>query len=263
MRILFIGDVVGRPGRYALRARLGGLREELHADFVIANGENVAGGSGITRSTFSTLREAGVDVVTGGNHTFKQREALTLVASEPSLLRPDNFPPGTGVPGQGTGVFETSDGHRVAVLNLLGRVNLGSFEDPFSWGLREAAALRHETPVVIVDFHAEVTSEKVALGWHLDGHVSAVIGTHTHVQTADERVLPEGTAFITDVGMTGPHDSVLGVKREIVIQRFIDQMPCRFEVAKEGVRINAVLVEVDEASGRALSIDRISEPVEL
>ncbi len=263
MRVLFIGDVVGRPGRAALRKHLPALRSELAADFVIANGENVAGGTGITEATLFELLEAGVNVVTGGNHSFRQSEALTLVEKESRLLRPDNYPPDADVPGRGCDVFETAAGQPVGVLNLCGRIHLGQFEDPFPWGRQRAEELRRRTPIVIVDFHAEVTSEKIAFGWHLDGHVSAVIGTHTHVQTADERVLPGGTAHITDVGMTGPHDSVLGVKREIIVAKFLDQLPRRHEVATGDVRISGALIDVDDDTGQARSIERISRPVEL
>lgn len=263
MRILFIGDVVGRPGRTALKRRLPALRSERQIDFVIANGENAAGGAGITEATFRELRDADVDVVTTGNHVWAQREVMKFIDREPRLLRPLNFPSGAKIPGRGSGVFRCDAGQPVAVLNLLGRVNLGHFEDPFTLGRREAEALRRETPVVVIDFHAEVTSEKIAFAWHLDGHVSAVIGTHTHVQTADERVLPEGTAHICDVGMTGPHDSVLGVRKEIIIQKFLDQLPCRHEVAKGDVRICGAILDIDDETGRARSIVRLSESIAL
>jgi hypothetical protein len=260
IRILFIGDVFGKPGRRALREHLPQLIAEREIDLTIVNGENSAGGAGITPATYQELREAGADIVTGGNHSFAQREILDFIDGEPRLLRPDNW---FGVPGQGFGLFETPAGHRVAVLNLCGRTNLGPFENPFVWGEERVEALRRETPIIIVDFHAEVTSEKIAFSWHLDGKVSAVVGTHTHVQTADERVLPGGTAHISDVGMTGPHDSVLGVQREIIIQRFIDNLPRRFEPAKGDVRIHGVVIEVEIGSGKALSIDRIALRVEL
>jgi metallophosphoesterase (TIGR00282 family) len=263
MRILFIGDVIGRPGRAALRKRLPSLRKDVRADFVIANGENMAGGAGITLKSFREVVGAGVDVVTGGNHTWRVQEVLSFIDEEPNLLRPANYPPHADVPGRGGGVFEIADGRRIGVLNLCGRVNLGNLEDPFPLARREAEALRAQTPTVLIDFHAEVTSEKIAFSWYLDGRVSAVVGTHTHVQTADERVLPGGTAHISDVGMTGPHDSVLGVDKEIIIEKFLTQMPRRHEIARGDVRISGVVIETDDASGRALSIERICEPVEL
>lgn len=262
MRILFIGDVVGEPGRRALTRHLAGLRRQTEADAVIVNGENAAGGAGISTATCKEILAAGADVVTGGNHSFHQKEVMKYHDQEPRLLRPDNYPPEATIPGRGCGIFDVR-GHTLAVLNLCGRANLGPYENPFPWARRRVEELRCQAPIVIVDFHAEVTSEKIAMGWYLDGLASAVIGTHTHVQTADERILPGGTAFICDVGMTGPHDSVLGIEREIVIGRFLDALPRRHEVAKGNVRISAAVVEVDALSGRALSIARLSEPVEL
>jgi 2',3'-cyclic-nucleotide 2'-phosphodiesterase len=258
MNILFIGDVVGKPGRRLLAETLPSLRREVRADFVIANGENSAGGTGITRETFEDLVRAGVDVVTGGNHTWHAREVYTLLDSEPRLLRPANYPLGT--PGRGAGVFraEGRTSPAVGVLNLEGRVFMQPLESPFAVGRDEAERLRGETPVIIVDIHAEATSEKAALAWHLDGRVSAVIGTHTHVQTADERMLPEGTAFLTDAGMTGPRDSIIGMRREEVLQRFLTLLPARFDVAAGPVQLNAVLVEVDVETGRSRQIQRIN-----
>ena len=258
MRILFIGDVVGKPGRRIVTAVLPALRRELSADLVIANGENSAGGFGITHETLEELLAAGVDVVTGGNHTWHAREAGVLLDSDPRLLRPANYPPGT--PGRGAGVFHTAGvpAAAVGVLNLEGRVFMQPLPSPFEVGREEAARLRGEAAVVIVDFHAEATSEKIALGWYLDGRVSAVVGTHTHVQTADARVLPEGTAFITGVGMTGPRDSIIGMRREEILQRFLTLLPARFEVAGGPVQLNAVVLDVDEATGRARGIERLS-----
>jgi len=257
VNILFIGDVVGKPGRRTLAQMLPALRRELEADLVIANGENSAGGFGITQETFDDLVAAGVDVVTGGNHTWHMREAYALLDSEPRILRPANYPAGT--PGRGAGVFRASgrSAAAVGVLNLEGRVFMGPLESPFRVGRDEAERLRREAAVVVVDIHAEATSEKSALGWYLDGRVSAVVGTHTHVQTADERILPEGTAFITDVGMTGPRDSIIGMARDGALQRFLTLLPARFEVAAGPVQLNGVLVDVEERTGRARRIERV------
>jgi 2',3'-cyclic-nucleotide 2'-phosphodiesterase len=254
MNLLFIGDVVGRPGRRAIAQWLPALRRELDAAFVVANGENSAGGFGITPQTFNELTAAGVDVVTGGNHVWHSREAPALLDAEPRILRPANYP--AGAPGRGAGVF-SAGAVRIGVLNLEGRVFMEPLASPFDCAREEVERLRVETRVILVDMHAEATSEKSALAWHLDGRVSAVIGTHTHVQTADERVLPEGTAFITDAGMTGPRDSVIGMSRETVLQRFLTQLPVRFEVAAGPAQLNGVLVEVDPSTGRARAIRRI------
>jgi metallophosphoesterase (TIGR00282 family) len=258
VRILFIGDIVGRPGRRLLARLLPDLRRERTVDFVIANGENAAGGFGITRETFDEIVGCGVDVVTGGNHIWQAREAVTLLDEDPRLLRPANYPAGT--PGRGAGVFTLPAGRGgppVAVLNLQGRVFMEPLESPFRTAAEQVEALRRATPVIVVDLHAEATSEKAALAWYLDGRVSAVLGTHTHVQTADERLLPDGTAFITDVGMTGPRDSIIGMGREEVLQRFLTHLPVRFDVAKGPAQLNGVLLEVDGGDGRARSIERI------
>jgi 2',3'-cyclic-nucleotide 2'-phosphodiesterase len=255
MNLLFIGDVVGRPGRRAVGQWLPALRREVEADFVVVNGENSAGGFGITPEIFEELTAAGADVVTGGNHIWHTREAPALLDGEPRLLRPANYP--AGAPGRGAGVFPAG-GARVGVLNLEGRVFMEPLGSPFECGRDEVERLRADTPVILVDMHAEATSEKAALAWHLDGRVSAVVGTHTHVQTADERILPGGTAFITDAGMTGPRDSVIGMSREIVLQRFLTQIPARFEVAGGPAQLNGVLIEVDAATGRALGIRRVN-----
>ncbi len=258
MNIIFIGDVVGKPGRRILARMLPALRREVGADLAIANGENSAGGFGITPETLDDLLAAGVDVVTGGNHTWQAREIYTLLDSHPRILRPANYPPGT--PGRGSGVFRSSGPTpgAVAVLNLEGRVFMQPLESPFEVGRDEAERLRQEASVIVVDMHAEATSEKIALGWYLDGRVSAVIGTHTHVQTADERILPEGTAFISDAGMTGPRDSVIGMGRDEVLQRFLTLLPARFDVAAGPAQLNAVVVEVDDQTGRARRIQRVN-----
>jgi 2',3'-cyclic-nucleotide 2'-phosphodiesterase len=237
-----------------LTGNLPGLRRAHRVDVVIANGENAAGGVGITPDVANELFAAGVNVLTGGNHSWRNREAYEFLDAEPRILRPANYPP--GVPGRGAAVITVGSGLRLGVLNLQGRVFMDSLDDPFRAGLELAATLRADVPVVIVDMHAEATSETFALGWHLDGHVSAVLGTHTHVQTSDERILPQGTAYITDVGMTGPRDGVIGMAREIIIERFLTQLPSRFEVASGRAQLNAVVVDVGD-DGRATTIERI------
>lgn len=255
MRILFIGDVVGRAGRRAVREVLPLLKREEGIDFVVANGENAAGGIGITPEKAEELLSMGVDVITSGNHIWKKREILPYLDRHPRILRPANYPP--GAPGRGSGVYTARDGTRVAVLNLEGRVFMRPLESPFRISEQQIEILKGQTPIVIVDFHAEATSEKMAMGWFLDGEVTAVIGTHTHVQTSDERILPGGTAYITDAGMTGPVNSVIGMKKEIAILGFLTQLPNRFEVATGEVELQGVILEVDETTGRALEIRRI------
>jgi len=239
-----------------VRARLKPLVQQFGADFVMANAENAAGGLGITRETAEELLAAGVHVLTSGNHIWRQREAVKLVEEEPRVLRPANFP--SACPGRGAGVFVAPGGGKVGVLNVTGRTFMEPLDCPFRATDEEIPALQERTKVVVVDIHAEATSEKIALGWYLDGRVSAVLGTHTHVQTADERILPNGTAYITDVGMTGPRDSVLGVSRNAVIARFRTGMPHRFEVAPGPVLVNAVVVDIDEQTGSARTIERIA-----
>lgn len=256
MNVLVIGDIHGKPGRRILRAAVPRLRKESGAALVIANGENAAGGAGITADVIREIFDAGVDVITGGNHTWHNREAYETLDAEPRLLRPANYPP--GAPGHGSTVIAV-DGTAVGVLNLQGRIFMQTIDDPFRAARAEADRLRERAPVVIVDFHAEATSEKIALGWYLDGRVSAVIGTHTHVQTADERVLPGGTAYISDVGMTGPRDGVIGMAKDDIIERFLTQLPVRFTVASGPAQLNAVALDVDEETGRARAIRRIRE----
>jgi metallophosphoesterase (TIGR00282 family) len=242
LRLLFVGDVVGRPGRRALAERLPALRSELRPDFVLVNGENAAGGFGLTRETFDEIIAAGADVVTLGNHTWDKKEILGFIDAEPRLVRPANYPP--GVPGNGAALVEGRTGARVLVIQVLGRVfNHVALECPF----RTVDALleerwAEEADAVVVDVHGDATSEKIALAHYLDGRVDVVVGTHTHVQTNDARVLPKGTATVTDLGMTGPHDSVLGVRKEIVIERFLTQMPNRFETASGDVRLQGLFV---------------------
>lgn len=255
MRLLMIGDIVGRPGRRAVKQNLPYLLDGKTPDIVIANGENAAGGSGITRDIAQELFSYGVDVITMGNHVWDQKDTCTYIEKEPRLIRPGNYPPGT--PGRGCGIVRAKNGIDVGVINISGRIFMQELDCPFRVGDQLAVRLKEKVDIILVDFHAEASSEKVAMGWHMDGRVSAVCGTHTHVQTADERVLPGGTAYISDVGMTGPLDSVIGVKKELVIEKFITQMPRRFEVADGLYQFNAVLLEIDEESGRALEIERI------
>jgi metallophosphoesterase (TIGR00282 family) len=255
-RLLFIGDIVGRPGRELVRRGLPPLVAHHNIDLVIANVENAAAGFGITPDVADDLFSHGVQVMTGGNHSWDKKEILPYIPEHPRLLRPANLP--AGAPGRGAVVVRTSRGTPVAVVNVMGRVFMTAIDDPFRVVLAEVASVAPEAKVVFVDFHAEATSEKVAMGWYLDGRVTAVVGTHTHVQTADERVLPQGTAFITDVGMTGPHDSVIGVERSAVIQRFLTGLPQRFETATENPRLHGVVVTADETTGRATGIERVS-----
>jgi metallophosphoesterase (TIGR00282 family) len=256
MNILFIGDIIGRPGRELIRVGLRALVERYSLDLVIANAENSAAGFGITKDIGDTLLEWGIDVMTSGNHIWDKKEAMPYIAGEPRLLRPANYP--AGVPGRGSYVAQTGDGRAVGVINVMGRVFMLNIDDPFAVVLREIEAIRHRTRVIIVDFHAEATSEKVAMGWHLDGKVTAVLGTHTHVQTADERVLPGGTAYLTDAGMTGPHDSIIGMEKEPSLARFLNAMPSRFEPATGNPRLNGAVIEADDKTGRATNITRIS-----
>lgn len=255
MRILFVGDVVGKPGRRALGRHLLGLIDEHKADYVIVNIENSAGGFGVTASVFSELREYPIDCFTTGNHVWDKREVAQILESNPMLLRPANYPP--GAPGGGVYVGETAGGVKVATINLEGRVFMKSLECPFRTADAILDELGDDINVVFVDFHAEATSEKQALGFHLDGRVSALVGTHTHVPTADERILPNGTAFQTDSGMTGPYESIIGMKVDKVLHRFLRQTPSPFEVAKRDVRLAGSLITVDETSGKASAIERI------
>lgn len=252
MRFLIIGDIVGRPGRRAVRQLLSGLLAETGAEMVIANGENAAGGNGITRAVAAELFGYGIDLLTMGNHVWDQKEAVVFLDEEPRILRPANYPP--GAPGQGWCLSRARNGREVAVINLAGRVFQSHLDCPFRTADHLIEKLRARTPVILVDFHAEATSEKQAFAWYVDGRVSAVWGTHTHVQTNDARILPGGTAYITDLGMTGPRDSVIGVKKEIVIRKFLSQMPVRFEVATGTAQLEGVVLEVDEATGRARDI---------
>lgn len=257
MNILFIGDIVGSPGRAAVRKLLPLLQEEHRLDFVIANAENAAGGSGITRNVADELFCAGVDVLTSGDHIWKKREIFDFIEEERRVLRPANFP--QGAPGYGFGAYSLKSGFKVGVINVNGRVFMEPLECPFRAARQAEEELSAQTKVIIVDIHAEATSEKIALGRYLDGRVSAVLGTHTHVQTADEGILPGGTAYLTDVGMAGPFDSVIGRKTEIVLARFLSSIPQRFEVAEGNIQLHGAMLDIDEKSGRARSIKRIQK----
>lgn len=259
MKLLFIGDIVGQPGRRAVREIVPRLRQIHQLDAVVANGENSAGGSGITSKTAQEIFEGGVDIITCGDHLWDQKEVIELLEKERRFVRPLNYPAGT--PGQGSTLLEFPGRPPLAVINLQGRTFMPPLENPFRAVLQEIDRLRSLTKSIFIDFHAEATSEKVALARMLDGRVSAVVGTHTHVQTADEYIFPGGTAFLCDAGFTGPHDSVIGREVEPIIQRFLTSMPQRFEVAKGRVLLQGVFLEIDLESGRAQKIERISEPL--
>jgi len=256
MNLLFIGDIVGKPGRELVRKGLKALVDAHDVDLVVANVENAAAGFGITKEIGETILEWGVDVMTTGNHVWDKKEAIDYIPNEPRLLRPANYP--AGVPGKGAFVASTRDGRAVGVINVMGRIFMPGLDDPFAVVLKEIEAIRHRTRVILVDFHAEATSEKMAMGWHLDGKVTAVFGTHTHVQTADERLLPNGTAYLTDAGMTGPHDSIIGMDKTAALSRFLNGMPSKFEPATGNPRLNGVVVTCDDRTGRATAVSRIN-----
>jgi 2',3'-cyclic-nucleotide 2'-phosphodiesterase len=262
MRVLFIGDIVGSPGRQIVRDRLADLVYHQNIDLVIANGENSAAGFGITPRIAEELLNNGIEVISGGNHSWDRKEILEFIPQEPRLLRPANFAEGN--PGSGLYVGTAKNGVKYAVLNVQGRVFLSPNDDPFKRTDEELAKLPADVAFVLVDMHAETTSEKIGFGWYLDGRVTAVVGTHTHVATADEHVLPEGTAYITDVGMTGPHDGIIGMERTAIIKKFLDGLPTRFEVAGGDIQMNAVVIETDDSGPRnhagrlrAKSIERL------
>jgi len=259
LRILFIGDIVGNAGRKAAKQMIAVLKKEKSFDFCIANSENAAGGSGITYLVAQELYKSGIDAITMGNHTWAKKEILNFIDSDSKIVRPANYP--STLPGKGSIIIEGEKG-KIGVLSIMGRVYMDSIDCPFKAAEREIEYLKKHVKVVIVDVHAEATSEKCALAWYLDGRVSCVLGTHTHVQTADERILPCGTGFITDVGMTGPYEGILGVEKEIIINRFINHMPEKFQLAQGKTQFNAVLVEVDETNGKTLSIERIIKVLE-
>jgi metallophosphoesterase (TIGR00282 family) len=258
MYVLFVGDIFGKPGRRILQEKIHGLLREYDIDFCIANAENAAGGFGITPQLVSELLHSGVDLLTSGNHIWDKRAIIPYLAEQPRLLRPHNYP--AAAPGTGIFIGDSARGVRLGVINMQGRVFMPTLDCPFSTGLAAIQHVRRETPIIIVDFHAEASSEKQAFGWYVDGKVSAVLGTHTHVQTADERILPKGTAYMTDVGMTGPHDSVIGSVPDLALNRFLSQMPIRLEPANSNLRLCAAVIEIDEATGHALSILRLNLP---
>ena len=258
MKLLFIGDIVGQQGRNAVKTLLPKLRERHALDFVVANGENSAGGNGITPKTAGEIFDAGVDIITSGDHLWDQKEVMVLLENERRFVRPLNYPPDT--PGQGSVVTLKGSLPPVAVLNVQGRTFMQPpLENPFHLASAEVDRLRARTRIIFVDFHAEATSEKIAFGRFLDGRVSAVVGTHTHVQTADEQIFPGGTAYLTDAGFTGPHEGVLGREMEPVIKKFLTAMPQRFELAAHRVKLHGAVIEIDDASGKAIKIQRVSE----
>ncbi|MEK6794310.1 MAG: TIGR00282 family metallophosphoesterase [Spirochaetota bacterium] len=254
VKVLCVGDLIGDAGRSALRDTLPKLKEEHHIDFVVANGENAAGGFGITRDIAADIFSMGVDAITSGNHIWKCKDVFAFIGDEKRLLRPFNYPEGT--PGNGYTVFDVN-GRKIAVLNLLGRTFMDAVDCPFRRGLHAVKAIEKETKIIIVDFHAEATAEKQAMGYHLDGIVSAVTGTHTHVQTADERILKNGTAYITDLGMCGGENSVIGIRRDAAIKRFVTNLPHKFEVDKEDPVLHGAVITIDASSGKATAIERI------
>lgn len=257
IKILMIGDIVGNVGRNTVKDLLPLLEKEYDIDLVIANGENAAGGKGITYEILQELYSYNINIITMGNHVWDKREIFDFIEYEKTLIRPANFPEGT--PGTSSVIYEMDNNLKVGVINILGSVFLQPLISPFLIIDDLINEIKEETPIIIVDFHAEATSEKVAMGWYLDGKVSATLGTHTHIQTADERILPEGSGYITDVGMTGPRNSVLGVKRELAIKKFLTQMPVRFETASGKGQLNAVVLEIDPRTGKAKSIERIQK----
>ena len=263
VRILFIGDIVGEPGRKAIAQWVPQLIEREQVHLVIANSENAAAGKGITPSIIRDLLEYKVDLLTSGNHAWDKKEGVPVYDQEPRLLRPANYPT-TGyyhTPGAGSTVIRAKNDVKVGVINLIGRVFLDSYDCPFQVGEKELQRISQETKVILVDMHAETTSEKKAMAFFLEGRVSAVVGTHTHVQTADEQILEKGTAFISDVGMTGPHDSVIGMDKKQVLEKFLTKRPVKYEVAKNNIRLQGVIVDIDELTGKALAIRRVDEPL--
>lgn len=260
MRILFIGDIVGKPGRQAIRGLLEKIIGDHRVEFTIANGENAAGGMGITPPIAIEILDQGVDVLTSGNHIWAKKEIIPFLNEESRILRPANYP--SQVPGRGSGIFQLDSGEKIGVINLEGRVFMKHLDCPFRVGEREIAILMEQTHIIIVDFHAEATSEKMAMGWFLNGKATALLGTHTHVQTSDEKILSEGTAYITDVGMTGPLDSVIGIRKQIALDRLLTQIPWKFEVATEKIELQGVIIEVDSRSGKSQNIQRIRVPLD-
>lgn len=260
MKILFLGDVVGKPGRRALAERLTALRRECGADLTIVNGENAAGGRGITPAIADEMLELGVDVITSGNHIWAQQSIVAYLATETRLLRPDNYPP--GAPGSGVYIGHTRADQPFAVINLQGRVFMPDIDCPFQAVDAAIEEIGERAKVIFLDMHAEATSEKLSMGWYCDGRVTAVVGTHTHVPTADSRILPGGTAYCTDVGMTGPYDSVIGTRPDLALERFLTARPVRFQVASSNLRLAGVIVDADLETGRAKTIRQVLDPSE-
>lgn len=260
MKVLFVGDLNGKPGRQCLEAHLADCRRNhVHYDFIIANVENAAGGFGLTKEISQKLSYIGVDCQTSGNHIWDKKEIYSYFESEPRLLRPANYP--AGAPGSGYNIYDTNDGERIAVINLQGRTFMWNIDCPFQTIDKILGEIKGKVKNIVVDFHAEATSEKQALGWYLDGRVSALVGTHTHVQTVDERIFPGGTGYITDVGMTGPYESVIGIEVQDALYRITRGMPNRFTVAQNDIRFAAVVLDIDPASGKTTSIERIFKPI--
>jgi len=257
---LFIGDIVGEPGRHAIKELVPKIKSKKDIEFVIANAENVAGGSGVTPALADELFSYGIDVLTSGDHIWKRKEILDRLNTDKRLVRPANYPKDT--PGSGATVVKSESGKEVGVINLVGRVFMQAVECPFRVAKEEADRLKNRTNIIIIDMHAEATSEKIAMGWYLDGLVSAIVGTHTHVQTADEKILPNGTAYISDTGMTGPFDGVIGRKKEQILTRFLTQLPARFEMAEGDIQLHGVIIDINEKTGKAQSIERIQEKLE-
>lgn len=256
MKILFVGDIVGKPGRRAIHELIPDIIYEHHVDLVIANCENAAAGFGVTREIVEEFYCNNINVLTSGNHIWDKKEIMEFAEDYKTLLRPANYPDGS--PGWGSVVVPNSSGIHIGVINLAGRVFMKPIDCPFRTAEREIEKMKHRAKVIIIDIHAEATSEKEAMGWFLDGRVSAVLGTHTHVQTADEAILPGGTAYITDVGMTGPFNSVIGIKKDAILERFLTQVPNKFDVAKDDVRLQGVVVDIDEKTGKARGIERLT-----
>jgi 2',3'-cyclic-nucleotide 2'-phosphodiesterase len=256
MKILFIADIVGKPGRQAVRELVPEIICQYRIDFIIGNCENAAAGFGVTRDVVEELYESQIHVLTSGNHIWDKKEIREFSEEYETLLRPANYP--LGAPGRGSAVMPDSKGIHVGVINLMGRIFMAPLDCPFRTAEKEIDKLRKRTKVIIVDIHAEATSEKEAIGWFLDGRVSAVIGTHTHVQTADERILPEGTAYITDAGMTGPFNSIIGMRKDVILERFLIQVPNKFVVAKDDIRLQGIILDIDEKSGKARDIQRLT-----
>jgi hypothetical protein len=256
LKILFVGDIVGNPGRKAAKMLISEIKKDTAIDFCIANGENAAGGMGITYAVAQELLNSGIDIITLGNHTWTKRDVFNFIDVDERLIRPANYP--KELPGKGS-VFIKKNNETIGVLNLMGRIFMEAIDCPFKAAEREIEYLKNYTNTIIVDMHAEATSEKYAMGWYLDGKVSCVLGTHTHVQTADERILPRGTGYITDVGMTGPYDGIIGVDRDIIIKKFLTSLPIRFEVAKGNVQFNAVILDIDGKTSRTINISRITK----